>query len=233
MWKLRKASILSLCMLTVLLSACSYKEFEDSMRSKINNKEEEQYSNPSSVPDNSSESDEEALLSIGDTTTYLYPEGQSVQYTLNQVHVLDNINDLNLNIEDFADKNLISDDGAIENTYRFVAVEVTVKNIDFEGHSLEENDPTLYIESLVGFKEGIEHPDGPFVLYASYFSEHPPLDQNRGQDYYQFALPVSKEMNATIGWFLPTDQLGEEKLYYIIGGEGSPDYFRYFELNFD
>lgn len=232
MLKPRKVSIIFLCMLTVLLSACSYKEFEDSMRSKINNKGEEQYNNPSIIPDSASESDEEALFSIGDTITYTFDD-QSIQYTLNQVHVLDNINDLDLNIDDFADKDLIAGDGVIEDTYRFVAVDVTVKNIDFEGDDSEVDEPNLFIESLVGFKEGIEDPDGPFVLYASYFSEHPPLDQNHGQDYYQFSLSFDSEMNATIGWFLPTDQLEEDTLYYIIGGEGSPEYFRYFELNFD
>lgn len=232
MWKTRKISILLLCVLAVLLSACSYKEFEDSMRSKINNEGDEPYINPSSVPDHSSESDEETLFSIGDTITETFDD-QSVQYTLNQVHVLDNINDLNLNIDDFADKNPISDDGAIEETYRFVVVDVTVKNINYEGYDSEEGDPILFIESSVGFKEGIEDPNGPWLIETSYFSEHPPLDQNHGQDYYQFPLSIGDEVDATIGWFLPANQLGEDTLYYIIGGAGDSEDYQYFELNVD
>lgn len=232
MWKTRKISILFLCVLTVLLSACSYKDFEDSLRGKINNEGDEQYSNPSSVPNHSSESDEETLFSIGDTITETFDD-QSVQYTLNQVYVLDNINDLNLDVNDFDNKNPILDDGAIEEGYRFVVVDVTVKNINFEGDDLEKEDPILFIESSVGFKEGIEDPNGPWTFEPSYFSEHPPLDQNQGQDYYQFPLPIGDEVDTTIGWFLPADQIEEDTLYYIIGGAGDSQYYQYFELNFD
>src|SRR5690625_77191 len=236
MCKPRKISIIFLCMLTVILSACSYKEFEDSLRDKTINKGDEQYINPSSVPDYSpdaeEESDGEILFSVGDTIIDTF-DSQSVQYSLNQAYILDNINDLDLGVDDFADSSLILEDGSIEEPYQFVAVDITVKNISFEGYDLEVDEPTLFIEALVGFKDGIEDPDGPFVIYASYFSEHPPLDQNHGQDYYQYNLSIDNEMNTIIGWFLPTEQLNEDTLYYIIGGEGSPEYFQYFELNFD
>lgn len=236
MRKTRKISIIFIYVLTVLLSACSYKEFEDSLRSKINRDGDEQYINHTSVPDSSPDSDEESgdkrLFSIDDTITYTFDD-QSVQYTLNQVHVLDNINDLNLDIDDFANQNPISDDGAIEETYRFVAVDITVKNINYKGYDSEEDDSILLIESLAGFKSGIEDPNGPWTFESSYFSKHPPLDRNDGQDYYHFPLPPGHEMDAVVGWFLPTDQLGEEGLYYIIGGAGDSKYYQYFELNFD
>lgn len=91
----------------------------------------------------------------------------------------------------------------------------------------------LFIEECVGFKDGIEDPNGPWLLYASYFSEHPPLDQNNGEDYSTFLLAIGDEMDASVGWFVPTDQLEKEPLFYIIGYSGMPEDFQYFELKFD
>lgn len=229
----KKISLLFICAFVILLSACSYKEFEDSLKGKVNNEEEEQDINPSRIPDSSPESGGESLFTIGDTITYENLDNQSVQYTLNQVHILDNINDLELNVDDFGDKRLLSDDGTIDGTNQLVVIDVTVKNINLERDNLEEGNPILYIEPAVGFKEGIEDPNGPFFVEAEYFSNHPPLDQNGGQDYWQFPLAIGDEIEVKVGWFLPADRLEKESLYYIIGSETSPEYHQYFELHVD
>ncbi|MBM7542279.1 DUF5027 family lipoprotein [Amphibacillus cookii] len=232
--RINKITILFICMFTILLSGCSYKELEDSFRSKSNNEEgDDQYINSSNVPEKSSESEEGGLFFAGDTITFTDPDNQTIEYTLNNVYVVDNLKEMNLNIDDFGEKDVISNDGSIDETYQLVLVDVTIKNVDFEGYDLEKDSPVLYIESAIGFKEGIEDPDGPWLFEASYFSEHPPMDQNQGQDYYQFMLAFGDELNATIGWFLPSDQLGEEPLYYIIGQAGMPEDYQYFELNVD
>ncbi|WP_062105423.1 DUF5027 family lipoprotein [Bacillus niameyensis] len=235
--KIKGFSILFFCVLPVFLSACSYKKFEDSLKNKLN-KEHEVDINTATIPNNSTEGDEQSLFSVGDTATYTEKHFQtnikeSIEYTLNKIHVSDNINDLGLKADDFSDASLISDNGDIKKNMRLVAVDVTVKNVDYKGDESEGNNPILYIEPTLGFKGGIEDPDGPWVIYASYFSEHAPMDQNHGDDYYFFPLALGEEIDATIGWFVPADQLGEEPLYYIIGNGGRSEDYKYFELKFD
>ncbi|MCJ7839333.1 hypothetical protein MUB24_00125 [Lederbergia sp. NSJ-179] len=237
MKKMKGITILFFCVLPIFLSACSYREFEDSLKSKLN-KEEDEYSNPAKIVDESSEDEEQGPFSVGDTITYTEEDiqtdtKQTIEYTLNKIHVSDNINDLGLNVDDFTDKSLIADNGDIKKKNRLVTVDVTVKNISHQGYDSEADDPILFIESSVGFKEGIEDPNGPWTLEESYFSEHPPLDQNNGQDYSQFPLPIGDEIDVTVGWFVPADQLKNQPLYYIIGQSGLAEDYEYFELKFE
>lgn len=238
MWIRHNISIILIISISLLLlSACSYKEFEDSVRNKVNKKDDnEEYNNPASLSSNDNSNtpnaEEASYLSIGDTITYTFVD-QSFQYTLHKVDVVDNIHDLGLELQDFYQTDLIEENGVVKDNYRFVAVDVTVKNIDFEGYVQIDDEPILFIESLVGFKDGIEDPDGPFAIPASYFSEHPPMDQNSGEDYYQFPLAFGSEINATVGWFVPSEELSEDTLFYIIGGASHPEDFQYFIMEFD
>ncbi|WP_230200112.1 DUF5027 family lipoprotein [Bacillus niameyensis] len=165
--------------------------------------------------------------------SYTYLGNQTLKYTLNSADLSVNINDLALNVDDFYDKSLISDNGKIDNEHRLVTVAVTVKNINYLGDDGDRDVPILFIESSVGFKEGIEDPNGPWTIDASYFSEHPPMDQNHGKDYSKFPLAIGDEIDATVGWFVPADQLEKEPLYYIIGSGGRSEDYQYFELKFD
>lgn len=211
MKRIRKTSILYMITLTLLLSACSYKDFEDSLKSKLNNEEEEVYVNPTttSIPkkdagevETDGETADSGLFSIGDAIKYTYDgeEEPSYQYTLNQALLSDNINDLNLDKSDFTpnsnDTSLISDNGNIDEAYQLGTVDVTIRNLNSE---VTDGEPNLAIQSSVGFKDEIEDINGPFLLEASYFSEHPPIDQNDGKDYYYFLLPIGEELNATVG----------------------------------
>ncbi|MFD2655601.1 DUF5027 family lipoprotein [Gracilibacillus thailandensis] len=240
-----KFGLVYVLILSVLLSACSYKELEDSLKSKLNNGEEDQYVNPSTIPDSEPEVEqtEEAttepeLATVGDTITFTFDGGDKshqFQYTLNQAFKSDNINELDLKKEDFSDSSLINEDGSIDQSYRLVLVDVTVKNINDDSFMSEKDNkqPVMFIESAIGFKEGIEDPNGPFTLEAAYFSEHPPYEQNQWSDYYQFPLSFGEELDAKVGWFVPAEQLEVEPLYYIIGSSGKAEYYKYFELKFD
>lgn len=234
--------LLMISCLLFLLSACSYKEFEDSLRGSINKLDEDEYINPAKVPDESpskvegksSESIEQRLYSIGDTITFTYGAGGTVQYTLNQVNLTENIKALNLNRDDFYDTSLILENGNIDSEYRLLTINVTVKNIDIVelDEDIDKNIPVLFIEPAIGFKDGIEDPDGPFSFGASYFSEHEPNNEHGdNQYYYFFPLETGEEVDVTIGWFTPTDELKEEVLYYIIGYPGSFEDYEYFKLD--
>lgn len=230
--------ILLLSVLVFILSACSYKEFEDSMKDKLNKPEEEEYINPAKIPEKStntenedtSESEEKRLYTVGETITFAYPTTGYVQYTLNEAHIVDNINDLGIKKDDFLDSLYIADNGDISNDKRLLTVDVTIKNIDYQGHYEDEEEYTINIESSVGFKDAIEDPDGPFLFEPVYFSEHP---ENYKDDYLYFPLNIGEEIDATVGWIIPEENLNEEPLYYVIGAGGFFDLLEYFELTFD
>lgn len=237
MKKMRGSAIIFFCVLPIFLSACSYREFEDSLKSKLS-REKEEYVNPATILNDSPETKEQSLFSVGDTIVYSEEDiqneiKQSIEYTLNKIYVSDNIHDSGLKADDFNDTSLISNNGDIKKKMQLVTVDITVKNVDYKGYEPERETPILFIESSVGFKEGIEDPNGPWTLEESYFSEHPPLDQNNGQDYSQFPLPIGEEIDVTVGWFVPADQLENEPLYYIIGQSGLVEDYQYFELKFD
>lgn len=241
----RKWKILStvLCLLFIL-TACSYKNFEDSLKDKLNKEDTEEYINPAKIPEASTNSedekvtdpDEKRLFQIGDTVTYSYPGEESFQYTLHQINLVDNIHDLNLDKEDFISTSFLTENGDVDKEYLLLTVDVTIKNIDYEGLDDDRTDdysdvPVLYIEDMLGFKSGLEDPQGPFSIESAYFSEHP--KENKEKDYYKFRLEKGKELDATVGWFVPANQLEEEPMYYVIGSGGSFDLFDYFELSFE
>ncbi len=224
--------MLSFFLVIILLSACSYREFEDSLKDTFNKDDEEEIVNTVTLPETASDSEDNSLYSIGDTISFTYADNETVEYTLQQVIISDNINDLGLDKADFYDQSLIEDDGTVDGAHQLVTIDVRIINKDYRGFNfdVEQDKASLYIELAVGFKNGIEDPDGPFLLHASFFSDHSPLDQNQGQDYYKFLLGIGEEIDVTVGWFVPTDLLEEEPLYYIIGYEGHAEDFQYFQL---
>ncbi|MCZ0703981.1 hypothetical protein J2T56_002216 [Natronobacillus azotifigens] len=223
-------SILGLCIIVLLLSACSYKEFEDSLRNKLDNDEEVEYTNPTSIPENYSENEEEGLFTIGDTVT---THNNAEQYTLHKVQALTNINEADLELTDFfKNVSLIKDNGDIDQDYQLVLIDLTVKNLASRLFKDESDVPILYIGYSAGFKSEIEDPNGPFFTEISYFSGQQKVDDDP-KGYYKFLLEIGEEVDVTIGWFLPVEQLREEPLYYMISIQSGVEYAKYFELPLD
>ncbi|GAA4060376.1 DUF5027 family lipoprotein [Amphibacillus indicireducens] len=228
----RTKGVLFLCLIFSLLTACSYREFEDSLKQELNN-DEDVHVNEAIVPEQPAEDekDDDGLFFIGDTIAR-----DGVEYTLNDVHILKNINEVGLDKVDFFWQDQIEDNGDIESGYKLVTVDITVKNISYTDYdlsidpNLERDKPILYIEGRVGFKDDIEDPNGPFTIEHSYFSEHPPIEQDLWNDYSQFQLDHDEEVKATVGWFVPIDQLNEEPLYYINGSPGRAEDQQYFYI---
>ncbi|GAA4060373.1 DUF5027 family lipoprotein [Amphibacillus indicireducens] len=233
----RTKGVLFLCLIFSLLTACSYREFEDSLRQELNN-DEDTHVNEATVPEQTEEvveeetdGEEDILFFIGDTIAR-----GGVEYTLNDVQISENINEVGLDKVGFFRQNPIEDNGDVESGYKLVTVDVTVKNINYTDYelrtdpNLERDKPILYIEGRVGFKDDIEDPNGPFTIEHSYFSEHPPIEQDLWNDYSQFQLDHGEEVEATVGWFVPIDQLNEESLYYISGSPGRAEDYQYFYI---
>ena len=227
----KKSTVIYLCLIFSLLTACSYREFEDSLKQELNN-DEDTHVNEAIVPEQPAEDEEDdGLFFIGDTIAR-----GGVEYTLNDVHISKNINEVGLDKVDFFRRTRIEDNGDIESGYKLVTVDVTVKNINYTDYELrtnpdlERDKPNLFIEYLIGFKDDLEDPNGPFTIESSYFSEHPPIEQDQWNDYSQFLLDHGEEVDATVGWFVPIDQLNEEPLYYIIGSAGRAEDQQYFYI---
>ncbi|GAA4060360.1 DUF5027 family lipoprotein [Amphibacillus indicireducens] len=238
---------LFLCLMVTLLVACSYREFEDSIRNQLNNEDEEMYQNEAKIPeqpveDQGAENAEDVLYFIGDTISFINDLG-TVDYTLNAVQISENSNEVDLKKTDFdlLGYHYIGEDGSIDEHYKLVTVDVTIKNIDYTDYALktdfeysteadsDRDIPLLFIEYLIGFKEGIEDPNGPFTIEASYFGGHTPIEDDP-KGYYQFLLAHGEEVEVTVGWLVPADQLNVEPLYYIIGYSGHIENQLYFQL---
>lgn len=71
--KFEKKILLLICVIPLLLSACSYKELEDSLKRKLNT-DEDQFVNDTKIPDDDPETPEERkkVFTIGDTVRYSY-----------------------------------------------------------------------------------------------------------------------------------------------------------------
>ena len=227
----KKSTVIYLCLIFSLLTACSYREFEDSLKQELNN-DEDTHVNEAIVPEQPAEDEEDdGLFFIGDTIAR-----GGVEYTLNDVHISKNINEVGLDKVDFFRRTRIEDNGDIESGYKLVTVDVTVKNINYTDYELrtnpdlERDKPNLFIEYLIGFKDDLEDPNGPFTIESSYFSEHPPIEQDQWNDYSQFLLDHGEEVDATVGWIVPIDQLNEEPLYYINGYAGRAEDYQYFYI---
>lgn len=234
--------ILTLCGLLFLLSACSYKEFEDSLKDKLNESETDEYVNPSKIPDKDSETkknnttdvEEQILFDMGETVIFTWPDG-TIQYRVNQVNVVDNIKKSELKKDDFSSyqNSYILDNGDITNNQRLLTLDITVKNIDYTVYDEEYENIALNIEGSLGFKSGIEDPNGPFSFEPAYFSGHPTLGRYPEDGYLYFPLEIGEEVDVTVGWFIHEDEVNKEPLYYIIGAGGFFEERKYIEVNID
>ncbi|WP_062046888.1 hypothetical protein [Bacillus sp. JCM 19034] len=228
---MKRKVIIGFCVIMVALSACSYREFEDSIKTLKENDLEDNIENTVKVSEDVENGDEQIVYSIGDTIVYrtkdmeIEEEVEQYQYTLNQVQVADNIHDLGLQIDDFLRRKMIAENGDIEDNLRIVTIDATVKNLQNTNPSA-----TLQVENFIGSQLDIEDPNGPFFLEAVYFSEHAPFELNNGSDYYYFSLDFGEELDITVGWLVPSEMIENESLYYAIGTTSME--LQFFELDF-
>ena len=171
--KFEKKILLLICVIPLLLSACSYKELEDSLKRKLNT-DEDQYVNDTKIPDENSETTEEEkkVYTIGDTVRYSFEveEAGTYEYTLNDVQLSDNIHDAGLTNSDFIEQTGFDKDGNIDSENQLLTLDFTVKNINSDGKDPTEKVPIVPIQPTISFKSWIEDPDGPWQLYVDYFS---------------------------------------------------------------
>lgn len=237
-------TLLCLIVLSLGISGCSYKDWEDSVHNSLqgNAKETDNYVNTASIPDAESESTSEyseykntdRVYEVGETITSIDVIGNEVQYTLKNVEIFDSIQELGISSEDFISTSLIGNSGEIlekdGEKNCFIAVSVTVKNCNIDISQTPQGQYPMLIEMRSGSESNILSTDGPFLEYAVYFSGHPEMAGDENKDYYGFSLEKDAEMDAVIGWIIPQKML-EEPYYYIISGSGGAENYQYFLLN--
>ena len=233
----KKKAIICIVISAALLgtSGCSYKEFEDSLRSALKGEKTSDlpsdYVNEASI-NNSTDDEDKNVFYVGDTiiSTFDYPDESGniiseneVWYTLNKVDIVKNINELGISTKEFggsfSNEGKISDNGELESDYSFVLATVSVKNISVTDVD-PDSDYNMLIESMAGTASGILDPEGSVTLEAAYFSGH---DGKNEKDYLKFNLEAGKEKIYTVGWVVP-DEMLEEPFYYINGSAYSAEY---------
>ena len=238
----KKALALLMAGAAVLGTAgCSYMEFETSLRSALKGEESRvsDYVNEASLNTDSDDEKEKNVYYVGDTikSAFEYPDESGniisedeVWYTLDKVDIVRNVTELGISMDDFSNsfsnEDRISDDGKVQEGYSFVAVNVTIKNINDTDVDIDSNH-NMYIDCFAGTQSGILDPAGAVMLECAYFSGH---DEEKVKNYYAFSLDVGQEGDYTVGWVVP-DEMLEEPFYYVIGTAYSAEYYQYFLLN--
>lgn len=241
---MKKIRILTLIAITSMLSmaACSYQDFENKIREDVRTGIEgiDESGNQSGgendpdAADGTSTGSEKEIAEIGDTVIWDSAWKTHVEYTVEKVETVENLNETQIKKEDFNTADVVREDGSFTmldeagDTEKcvFLIATVKVKNIDFLGYNRESEIPELSMEKALGLSNGLKNPQNAIFLAADYFSNH--SKENREKDYFKYTLEQGEEIEVQIGWVIPEEKL-QETLYYVIGL--NTDDYEYFKLN--
>ena len=241
-WKRKIGIVVAVCITLISATGCSYREFEDSLRSALKGEttEAEENVRTASINTETDGEKEKNVYYVGDTVKFgcenVDEAGNitfedEVWYTLNKVDIVKDVNELGISMADFSssfsNKDKISAEGKLQEGYSFIGINVTIKNI---GDTSVDPDSghNLFIEDYAAPESGISNQEGIFGVEGAYFSGH---DENRERYYDRFSLAVGEEKTYTVGWVV-ADSMLEEPFYYIIdNGNLDATQKQYFLLN--
>ena len=239
-WKRKIGIVVAVCITLISATGCSYREFEDSLRSALKGEttEAEENVRTASINTETDGEKEKNVYYVGDTVKFgcenVDEAGNitfedEVWYTLNKVDIVKDVNELGISMADFSssfsNKDKISAEGKLQEGYSFIGINVTIKNI---GDTSVDPDSghNLFIEDYAAPESGISNQEGIFGVEGAYFSGH----DNREKHYMQCTLEIGEEKNYTLGWVVP-DEMLEEPFYYVLGVATNPEWQKYFLLN--
>lgn len=238
----------------LFLGGCSYREWEDSLRSELSDMPDGRQHKPSEddavVEDNEAakndgtmepevpkipETEEEGLYGLGDTVVFRHTamgsEGKKGQmsYTVESVAAFENIGDSGLERDDFSDlvKESIGEDGTFGEGYILLLLTVRVQNIDIPVDAEREAYPFM-VEHWLTNRSQLDDPiNGLPMAELCYFSGHP--NENQAQDYSKFLLEEGEEMEMQVGWIVPAFYR-DEPFYYVLNREFATEKQYWIEL---
>jgi len=231
-----------------LTSGCSYKAFEDNMKAKISGKEDSAGDNQAILDtEETPEMKEENIFYTGDEV--MGKDG--VAYTVEKVHLVDNINEIGLDKREFSllYDNSIDESGNIaggegfevtqqswykstseQQKYKLVLVDILVKKIEITDEDAQmdadlDGVTNVWPSVRIGTGDGILYNRGVNSVEAVYMSEH-----LSGKNYNTFNLPKGQEKEIQIGWILPEDTLNMD-WYYIINTASDKEDYKFCKLD--
>lgn len=229
--------IITMFIFSLVLSSCAYKEFEDNLKSHMNNKEQnindsnggiEQDNNISNINDNDETIahnevppiEDSSIYETGEKVTYTFGENTQ-EYTITKATEGDHIYDLDQN--HFIDKTLI-EGGKLKEGYKFIMLDVMVKNISqFSNESGE-----LYVSELSLVKRDDAEEDRLYPPEVTYF-KNPAKDSDDLKDAYKYRLPIGQSAKFQMGWIV-TEEYFNSDLFICIGGSSNFESRKYVEF---
>lgn len=174
------------------------------------------------------------IAEVGETLVWESVWKTSMEYTVEKVETVENLNETQIKSEDFSNASVVKENGSFampeeagnEGKCVFLLVTVKVKNIDFLGYQPDAKQPELFAENLLSLSGALDNTQDVNAWSADYFSGH--REENRDKDYFKYTLQPGEETELSIGWVIPEEKMQQE-LYYIIGI--GTDHYMYVRLN--
>lgn len=174
------------------------------------------------------------IAEVGETFVWESVWKTSMEYTVEKVETVENLNETEIKKEDFSNASVVKEDGSfampeeagIEGKCVFLLVTVKVKNIDFLGYQPDAEQPELFAENMLSLSGALDSPQDVNAWSADYFNGH--AEENRDKDYFKYTLQPGEETELSIGWVIPEEKMQQE-LYYIVGR--GMDHYMYVRLN--
>lgn len=247
---MKRQLILMILVLSVFVTGCSYKKFEDSIKAKISSSDNQNV-DMETLPE------KEIVPDLEETNIYHMGEemkgNDGVDYIVKDVQIVDNIYTIGLSDKDFntvwddsidSEGNIAGGDG-FEFTqaawykssqesmkYKLLLLDIHVTKVK-EVENERENDVDLdgvsniWPSIFIGTGKGIQYGYGINLVESIYLSSH--LSE---KNYHTFNLSLGEEKDIQMGWILPEDVLDEE-WYYVVDTAYGKENYKYCKLDME
>lgn len=218
------------------MTACSYKQLEDSIKHKMTGEESSgEDPNQAKVVENTTDTEEKNVFDKEERIVWKDYYEQEIHYTLEKVETAFNIGDLGISRDDFQDnsRSAILEDGTVADGEAgkqiLVSADVKVKNVNFMSYDNGKRADTLnkvYVNNMAGSKTDMldENVGGKA---AAYLSAHGTGEK----DYYMIELKAGEEAKVRLVWIVSETAFQKELFCYAIGEDNGMMEEQFFQLN--
>lgn len=220
----RIAGVLLLCL---LLSACSYKNFEDQLREKIEGNTEAAVSQTgetlgkartdgvggkgADTPLTPEKIDGSKIHQLGEKVKVNWGAHGEMEYTVTKASLASSLAGADIKAEAVASAAAVNADGTLSGKQKLLVLELTVKNISA---SYEDDLANIAATALAyrsdSDKEQVLPPE------MVYFSDPMPKKDSNWKDYFSYKLPVGAVRNVRVGWVVDLSKLNQKNLFLSI-----------------
>lgn len=146
-------------------------------------------------------------------------------YTVNQVQIFDDTQAAGLAPEQLLDseitEDILDETGKLKESVKLLMIDLTVENVQAEP---EQNISSLNILCRSGEAEFYElYPTGPVYFSAPSGTR---AEDGGWKDYYKYRLPVGREKNVKVCWYVDTAKYDPQNLYLTFGSDELQKYIK-------